>query len=135
MKTLSITALTAAVALANAISPARADALVSRQTTAEYVAIENLTDNSGTVEGVLVNRSPHKVQDVKLLISHEWLWANEFSPGTDNPSRAEFVTVQEEIPAGASVPFSHTPTLPLPERNDGYFVTYAKVTGLTVHRQ
>ncbi len=134
MKTLTITAFSAVTALLNALSPACADALVSRQTTGEYLAIQNLTDNHGTVEGVLVNKSPHTVEDVKLLISHEWLWANEFSPGTDNPSRADFITLDHEIPAGGSVPFTYTPALPLPERNDGHFIAYAKVTGLTVHK-
>lgn len=135
MKALTLTAFAAVTALASVLPPACADALVSRQTTGEYLAIQNLTDHHGTVEGVLLNKSPHKVEDVKLLISHEWIWANEFAPGTDNPSRAEFITLDDEIPAGGSVPFTHTPAVPLPERNDGHFITYAKVTGLTVHKQ
>jgi hypothetical protein len=83
------------------------------------------------VSGELANHASHPVRNVNVLIQHAFRWNNEFRPGKDNPSRAEYYTVAGEIPAGGSAHFSMHLAEPLPTREDGSFVTRAMVAGYT----
>jgi len=85
------------------------------------------TSHDGTVGGTLINKSPHPIADVLVMVNHEWLWSNEFKPGTESPGRTEYFRVTEPIPPGGSVNFTHRPTVPLPYRNDGRFETSLEV--------
>jgi hypothetical protein len=89
-----------------------------------------VTQGDGSVTGVVVNRSNRTLRDVKLMVAQEWLWNNEFHPGTDDPGRATGFTVPGDIPPGGQVRFS-TPADPLPRRSDGYFRTHVDVVGVT----
>jgi hypothetical protein len=97
----------------------------------EAVVVRNLIVTDGTVSGVLVNTSHHLVRDVRLLVRHTWLWANERSPGEDSPGRTTYTTVHEDIPPGGSLPFTVRPNPPLPVRSDGRFETSVEVVGVT----
>jgi hypothetical protein len=83
------------------------------------------------VSGEVTNHANHAVRDVNLLIQHAFAWKNEFRPGKDDPSRAEYYTVSGAIPAGTSKHFSMRLTEPLPVRIDGTFMTSAQVAGYT----
>jgi hypothetical protein len=97
----------------------------------DVVSIRDVvTQEDGTVTGVVVNTSNHTLRDVRLMIAHEWLWSNEFHPGTDDPGRAEAYVVPGDIPPGGQVRFS-SPADPLPHRSDGHFRTRVDVVGLT----
>lgn len=100
-------------------------------TAEEAVVVRNVIVTDGSVSGDLVNTSHHLVRDVRLLVRHTWLWANERSPGEDNPGRTAYATVHEDIPAGGSLPFTVRPDPPLPVRSDGRFETSVEVVGVT----
>ncbi len=93
------------------------------------VVVRDVVVRDGAVSGLLTNTSPRLVRDIRLLIRHRWLWRNEKTPGTDNPGRAEYHTVRENIPPEVSVKFSYRPNRPLPVRDDGYFQTSVEVVG------
>ncbi len=95
------------------------------------VSVRDVTAEDGTISGVVVNNSGRLLQNVELLIRYGWMWNNEFSPGDDEPSRAVYYTLPEEIPPGGSVPFTYRPELPLPHRADGRFITSVQVVGFT----
>jgi hypothetical protein len=122
-----------ALSLMAAVTPAGAarDAVVSSTTAATSVVIEDLRVSDGSVSGTVVNRSSNALRDVRLLFRFAWLWANERSPGRDNPSRSDFYTVAGEIAPGGSLPFTYTPRTPLPRRNDGSFDISAQVVSFT----
>ena len=94
------------------------------------VAVEDLRIGDTTISGRLANQSDDTVSDVRVLVQDTFLWANEFHPGTDNPSRVEVHTVKGDIPPHGTVPFQFSRE-PLPERRDGRFDTSVEVTGLT----
>ena len=133
MSKLAYPAIAAAVALNCLTAPAHAEIVGSNQRPSTDVSVRSLADDSGTVTGVVVNDSPHRVQDVKLLIRHSWLWNNEYSPGHDDPGRAVLYTLPEELPAGASVQFTYRPDPGLPSRSDGRFLTSASVASFKVY--
>jgi hypothetical protein len=93
------------------------------------VAIRNLAVKEGTVTGDLVNTSPRTLRDVQLLIRHTWLWKNEMHPGEDSASDAVYYTVEGDIPAGGTKPFTYRPASPLPSRPDGSYETSVSVAG------
>lgn len=93
------------------------------------VAIRNLTVKDGTVSGDLVNTSPRTLRDVQLLIRHTWLWKNEMHPGEDSASDAVYYTVEGDIPAGGTKPFTYRPASPLSSRPDGSYETTVSVAG------
>lgn len=126
-------AITAAVALNCAAAPVHEEIVGSDQVPSTNVLIRSLANDNGTVTGVVVNDSPHRVKDVQLLIRHSWLWKNEYSPGLGDPGRAVFYTLPAELPAGASVQFTYHPDPELPSRPDGRFLTSTSVAGFKVY--
>jgi hypothetical protein len=104
----------------------------AREEIAQILPIENLTVSpDDAASGEVVNRSRSIMRDVQILIRHEWLWANEFKPGKDDPSRATYVTLPQEIPPGGRLPFSYKPSPPLPKAAGGRFITSVAIAGLT----
>jgi hypothetical protein len=95
------------------------------------ISLQDLTLEGNVISGEVVNHANHTVRNVTLLIRHAFAWKNEFRPGKDDPSRAEYYTVQGEIPAGGSTHFSMHLKEPLPIRKDGTFVTRGEIAGYT----
>src|SRR5262249_14603538 len=67
------------------------------------VVVKDVRSTGDTVSGIVANRSSDPVRNVRLAISHIWLWDNEMHPGTDDFSRAGYYVVSEEIPPGGQV--------------------------------
>jgi len=115
---------------------ARADEMVSEERVvpenrlATNVAIRDVRVVGDTVSGVVVNRSPNPVRDVRLVVSHDWLWDNEFHPGNDEYSRADYYIVRDEIAPGGQVPFTIRPSTPLPEGRGGHFMTNVAIASV-----
>jgi len=108
-----------------------ADAVMTREDLTKKVLIRDATiGDDGAVSGTLVNTSGHRLQEVRLLVRHDWLWRDEFHPGADSPGTAGYYVVPQEIPPGGSVSFSYRPDPPLPRRSDGTFQTTVEVAGL-----
>ena len=95
------------------------------------VVLRNVTVKDGLVSGEVVNNSKGALRDVQLQILYSWRWKDEFHPGTDDPGRAVFLTVDKEIPPGQSARFEYKPSPPLPNRKDGYFDVSVKVVSFT----
>ena len=87
--------------------------------------------NDGEISGEVINTSKQTVRDVELQILYSWRWEDEFHPGKDDPGRAEYLTIDREIPPGQSGPFNYKPSPPVPSRKDGHFDISVKVVGLT----
>jgi hypothetical protein len=104
--------------------------IVSPRQASQVVAVTEVKTRGSSVSGLLVNKSPEVVRDPQLLIRQSWLWNKEFHPGDDSPGRAEFYTVNAEIPPHGQTSFSYD-TAPLPRRTDGHFKTTVQVTGFT----
>ena len=97
----TILVLAAAVILSSLLGgSAWAETIVSRQQAAQDVLVSDVRAEDGAVSGVVVNNTGHEIQNVKLLVRYDWLWANEFSPGQDSPGRAIVHTIEEDIPPG-----------------------------------
>jgi len=95
--------------------------VASQSQAGSVLTIENLATQGDTVSGVIDNKSPNTVRDVQLFIRYTWLWANEFHPGTNNPSEAFYQTVSGEIAPGGTLPFKFTPSSPLAKGSGGKF--------------
>jgi hypothetical protein len=91
------------------------------------IVIQNLTARDGTVSGTVVNNSSKTIRDVELLVRQEWLWDDEFHPGTESPGRTLAVTLGRDIGPHASASFV-LETPPVAPRSDGRFVTKVDVT-------
>ena len=116
-------------ALLGAVAVAAAQAPVSPQQAAQVVTVNDVSAQNGTVSAVLVNKSPHLVRDVRLLIRRAWVWENERHPGEDSPGTAEYYIVRNTILPGQSLRITQTPSPPLLERRDGHFETSVEVVG------
>lgn len=105
--------------------------VLSRDKAAEVVALEDVVVKDGVISGKLVNKSSRPIRDVELLIRHLWIWNNEFRPGEDNRSQAEFYTVKTVIDPGKAIPFRYEFSRPSSTSTDGYFLTAVSVAGFT----
>jgi hypothetical protein len=96
---------------------------------AAVLTLENLSVQEGVVAGEVFNRSPHTVRDVQVLIRNTWLWDEEFKPGKDDPGTSMYYTLPREIPAGGRLPFTYSPSPPLPKVSGGRFETTVVIAG------
>jgi len=108
------------------------ESFVSGQEAASTVSVRDLQLQNGTVAGVLVNNSPRLVRHLRLLVRVPWLWNDERHPGDYSPGRADFYSVDQDVPPGRSVPFTVQLSPPLAERSDGrYEAPIVQVVGFT----
>jgi hypothetical protein len=105
--------------------------VLPRDRATEIVALEDVVTKDGVISGKLVNRSSRPIRDVELLIRHLWIWNNEFRPGEDNRSQAEYYTVKTVIDPGKATTFRYEFSRPLSPSADGYFLTTVSVAGFT----
>ena len=104
--------------------------IVPEDRLARDVQVRDVHRRDDTVTGTVVNTTDKRLQDVRLVIRHLWLWNNETHPGQDDPSRADYYTVPGEIPPGGQVQFTYRLDRPLPERPAGRFDTQAQVASV-----
>ncbi len=107
------------------------DKIIADERSDRVVTVRDVAAHQGTVSGVLVNRSHKQLRDVRLLIHHNWLWANEQKPGDDSPGRVAYYTVRTRVPPEGDVSFTYRAEPPLPERDDGRFETTVEIVGWT----
>lgn len=105
--------------------------VTSAQEISAVLSVRDVRVEGDVLRATLVNHSPRRLADVRLLIRHAWLWNNERNPGLDNPGRTETYTLPDEIPAGGTYALTYRIVPPLPRRSDGRFVTTVEVIGFT----
>ena len=105
--------------------------VLTKQEASRVLVLSNVSAQEGVVSGEIRNNSSNIVRDVQLLIRYEWLWRNEFHPGTDDPGSSVYYNVPGEIPPGGTARFQYTPNPPLPKRTDGSFQISVSVAGFT----
>ncbi|MGE0486193.1 MAG: hypothetical protein AB7Q81_18740 [Gammaproteobacteria bacterium] len=108
--------------------------LTSDATLARHLALEAEYRPAGEVRGTLTNVGERPIADIVLLVRHGWLWRDELHPGPDDPSWADYVTVDEHLEPGASTTFVYRPAVAPPQRDDGRFTRDIEVVGATVYR-
>jgi hypothetical protein len=121
-------AIIAFLTLPTAAKPAT---LIAPEQATQIVTVRNVTEKNGEVRGELVNNSRQTVRDIELQILYSWRWKDEFHPGTDDPGRAVYLTIEKEIPPSQSARFEYKPSPPLPARKDGYSDISVKVVGFS----
>lgn len=132
MRTIALGAVLVLFAVAGASAPAGATGAATVDDTApSEVSIDKTVRPDGTVTGVVRNTSSDPIQHVTLVIQHSWHWKNDYRPGDDNPGRTAYQRVDGPIPPGASAEFRYVPAPPLPDRDDGHFVTTIAVQSFT----
>jgi hypothetical protein len=105
-------------------------ALLSAQDVGRVASLRNMMNTEqGEVSGELVNHTQQILREVRLQILYSWRWNNEYQPGKDDPGRATYYVLEQEIPPGQTVRFNYKPSPPLVFRNDGQFDISVKVVG------
>src|SRR5690242_772266 len=73
----------------------------------QAITVRNVSVKDGAVSAEIVNSTSRTSRDVQLLIRSSWLWSNERHPGEENRGDAVYQTVEGDIPAGGSKPFTY----------------------------
>lgn len=97
------------------------------------VAVEDVHSSGAEVSGLLVNQTDDQLENVRLMVSDQFFWRDEFHPGPESPGDGQTFVVRGPIPPRGSVPFHFERPAPLPSRSDGDFTTQVSVLELT-HR-
>jgi hypothetical protein len=108
-----------------------ADATIDTTSLDTVVRVEGVRTMGDEVQGRVVNETGDQLENVRLMVSDQFLWRNERHPGEDSPSEAHAVTVPGPIPPHGSATFSFRRPSPLPDRRDGQFVTDVEPIELT----
>ena len=110
--------------------PATAASLSSSEAAGRVVSLRNvMSTEAGEVSGEVVNNSKQTLRDVRLQILYSWRWKNEYQPGKDDPGKAIYHVLEQEIPPGQTVRFKYEPSPPFASREDGQFDIGVKVVG------
>lgn len=109
----------------------RGQTLLSAEDAAKSVALEKLQVGPSGVSGFVVNKTPHIVRNVEVLVQYHWLWENEFKPGTDSPGRLEVIRLSQDLKPGESMPFRHSAGAGA-DRKDGRFAPEVTIGAFTV---
>ena len=110
--------------------PATAASLSSSEAAGRVVSLRNvMSTEAGEVSGEVVNNSKQTLRDVRLQILYSWRWKNEYQPGKDDPGKAIYHVLEQEIPPGQAVRFKYEPSPPFASREDGQFDIGVKVVG------
>jgi hypothetical protein len=103
--------------------------LRTREDAARVIALEKLSVADGVVTGEVSNQSPRLLRDVKILIRYTWLWDDEHHPGKTDPGMSIYHMLSKEIAPGGRLPFTFSPTPPLPKVSGGRFETTVSIAG------
>lgn len=110
--------------------PATAASLSSSEAAGRVVSLRNvMSTEAGEVSGEVVNNSKQTLRDVRLQILYSWRWKNEYQPGKDDPGKAIYHVLEQEIPPGQTVRFNYEPSPPFASREDGQFDIGVKIVG------
>ena len=99
---------------------------------ARTVEVRNVNVSENVITGEVVNRSPHLLQNVELLLQFHWLWKNERHPQENSLGRSVFLTLDRNIRPGESAAFTFKPDPPLPARPDGQYMAEVTLAGFAV---
>jgi len=96
------------------------------------VEVRNVNVSENVITGEVVNRSPHLLQNVELLLQFHWLWKNERHPQDNSLGRSVFLMLDRNIRPGESAAFTFKPDPPLPARSDGHYMAEVSLAGFAV---
>jgi hypothetical protein len=113
------------------ITAAGAEKLATAEMAAQKIEIRVLDAKKDVISGEVINKSPHPLRDIELLVQYHWLWANEFKPGDDPPGKAAFVKLDQELGPGESAAFKIPVDPPAAARGDGRYMTEVTLAGFT----
>lgn len=95
------------------------------------VAVGNLDATTTSVRAQLTNLTDGTLSDIRILVTHAFLWSQEMKPGEDNPGRSDLFTIKGPIPPHGSIAMEEALNPPLPVRPDGRYQTSVQVLGFT----
>ena len=98
---------------------------------AEAVFVRDLQVGPGGIRGSLRSTTDAELRDVRLLVTHSFLWSREQSPGELSPGRSEVYLIPGPIPPFGIIEFDEPLVPPLPARSDGRFESSASILGYT----
>ncbi|HET7007194.1 MAG TPA: hypothetical protein VFK65_16940 [Candidatus Binatia bacterium] len=126
---LLVSLLTVALVVVAIAQTAFSQAVKSTTELEKIAIIEKLTVRDGVVSGEVVNRSANRLRDVQLFVRYTWLWDDEMKPGKVDPGTSTFYTLTQEIVPKGRLPFTFTPSPPLPRIAGGHFETSVTIAG------
>ena len=129
LRTLAICA--TIVSISPALDSASAVTVLNSQEAVKALSVEKLDITPTKISGVIVNKTPHTIKDVQLMIQYHWLWTDERHPGQDSPGTMVIIRLNEQLEPGESHSFSYTPHFALPSRKDGSFMPEVDIAGFT----
>jgi hypothetical protein len=104
--------------------------LRSAEAAGRVVNVRNvMTTDAGKVSGEVVNNSNQTLRDVRLQILYSWRWKDEHRPGKDDPGKAIYHVLGQEIPPSQTIRFNYEPSPPFAVREDGQFDIGVKIVG------
>ena len=118
--------------LAGLVAAGSAAAMEHAEADAVAVESEPLAGIPGGLRLRVTNRGGEPVRDVEIVVRHGFLWEDEFHPGDESPARADLVKVDETLAPGETKVVEYRPDPPLPQRDDGQFVSEALAMGWNV---
>jgi hypothetical protein len=112
-------------------APVKAQKVATAKEASSVVELRNVEEKGDVISGEVVNKSPHTIRNITLLIQYHWLWKNEYKPGSNPPGRAAYIDLKRDLSPGAFTTFTYEPQPPLPNRMDGHFVHEVSVAGFS----
>ncbi|CAN0440226.1 unnamed protein product, partial [Phaeothamnion confervicola] len=122
-----------AVALSSiaSVAVAQESRVVSPQAMQNVVGVEILRVDGTVIQGRVTNKTAHRVQRPELVATYSWLWHDDYHPGADDPGWVAYAVLPDDLGPYESANFTIDPERPLPDRDDGKFMTSVAVSRVT----
>jgi hypothetical protein len=98
---------------------------------AHAVAVSDVVATPSLVRARLTNLTEGTLSDIRVLVTHAFLWNREMDPGEDNPGRSDVFVIKGPIPPHGSITIEEQMVTPLQPRPDGRYQTSLQVLGFT----
>lgn len=108
-----------------------ADEVVGPARLLSSAAVEDIVYTNDSVAGRIINRSDKRLENVRILVTYPWLWADDRRTDDTSPGWSEYHIVAGPVPANGALSFSFPHTSLHSERNDGNFLPSVQMVGFT----
>jgi hypothetical protein len=110
---------------------ASADEVVGTARLLSAATVENIAYTDNSVSGQVVNRSNKRLENVQLLVTYAWLWADDRRTGESGPGFSAYHALDDAIAPNAAVSFTYPHKSVQAERSDGEFLPSVRIVGFT----
>ncbi|MFT4585109.1 MAG: hypothetical protein ACI915_001983 [Gammaproteobacteria bacterium] len=108
-----------------------AENVVEQSAIDQRVDLVHALESDGNIHGFVQNKSDKPVKNIEVLVHYGWVWADPHAQRSNNPSWADYFTIESELAPGESKAFDYDVGPRLINRTNGRYLRSVTIVGFT----